>query len=94
MLSGEDKVIGESPMAQHSPGAIEFVEDSVKCRQRATTFIDFFLLCLRAAAIVETGQTQNLLQVNDHTVGAHPTEGTKGRDKNSLYGAMNVGEKI
>lgn len=32
MLSGEDKAIGESPMAQHSPGAIEFVEDSVKCR--------------------------------------------------------------
>ena len=23
MLSGEDKAIGESPMAQHSPGAIE-----------------------------------------------------------------------
>ena len=44
MLSSEDKAIvlsgaqrtiapiGESPMAQHSPGAIEFVEDSVKCR--------------------------------------------------------------
>ena len=32
MLSGKDKAIGESPMAQHSPGAIEFVEDSVKCR--------------------------------------------------------------
>ena len=32
MLSGEDKAIGESPMAQHSPGTIEFVEDSVKCR--------------------------------------------------------------
>ena len=37
MLSGKDKVIGESPMTQHSPGAIEFMEDSVKCRQRATT---------------------------------------------------------
>lgn len=28
--------------------------------------------------IAETGQTQNLLQVNDHIVGAHPTEGTNG----------------